>query len=78
VLDPVRVIAVSITTTLDQTAGAPNALWTHSGDFGCIPLRCYDVAADGRFLTNDLKDRQFDPMTRMDEILNLTSRLPAR
>ena len=72
-----RVFAVSVTTTPGLAVGAPRELFAHD-TFGCTPLRCYDVAADGRFLLVERKEQHRDPVTRLDLIMNWTSTLLKR
>lgn len=55
--------------------GAPRELFRRSDGQGC-DSRCYDIAADGRFLFRDRISTKRESVTRMDLVLNWTSTLP--
>jgi hypothetical protein len=69
----------SVNVNADATeikAGKPSELFRRPDGQGCAPDRCYDVAADGRFLFRERIDTKRATATRMDLILNWTATLP--
>jgi serine/threonine-protein kinase len=69
------VFAVDVAPTPELVLGTPRAMF-HTPQLGCaIPVRCYDIAPDGRFLVPVPGEPAHQSVTRMDLILNWTSTL---
>jgi hypothetical protein len=74
--------AVDVATAGRLTVGPPHEVLTIPAGIpgqGCVPARCFDVAADGqRFLIRDLGAGKRESASRIDLIVNWTATLNAR
>jgi serine/threonine-protein kinase len=76
-------MAVDIATVPSLRVARPKALFDFDGaniGFGCTPVRCYDVAADGQrfFTTRTLPVPSMTPVTHINLILNWFEELKAK
>ena len=73
----VSMFAVDLSTAGDFKAGVPHRLFEGPYAF-TIPLRSYDVTADGEFIMNRVQDPPDQPVTRLSVVLGWAETLKAR
>ncbi len=65
-----KMMAVNITTDPAFTAGKPRMLFEEDRFQPSLPVRSYDVAADGRFLMLDVPEQPAERVTELRVVLN--------